>query len=96
MSNEQTSFNPETADIPELERGLKGLRFAFWFASAVSYPLVIILLVVAHIWIGVAILTVSWFVAVPFLRWACVQTPSRRLAEARAAQGVTAASAFGR
>jgi hypothetical protein len=46
------------------------------------------------VWIGVVILIVSWLVAVPFLRWACVQTPSRRLSEARAAQGVTAVSAF--
>ncbi len=96
MSNERTPFDPETVDIPELERGVKSLRFVFWFVSTVSYPLFIVLCLATGVWIGAAILAASWLVAVPFLRWACVQTPSQRLAEARAAQGVTASSAFGR
>jgi hypothetical protein len=96
MSNEPAPFDPETADIPELERGAKSLRFVFWFVSTVSYPFVILLLAVSQVWIGVAILAVSWLVSVPFLRRALVQAPSRRLSEARAAQGVAAVSAFGR
>ena len=95
MSQEQTPFDPNTADIPELERGTKSLRVVFWSVSAFSYPLFILLFAMAHAWIGVAILGVSWLVGVPFLRWALVQTPSQRLAEARAAQGVAAESAFG-
>ncbi len=74
---------------------MKCLRLAFWSVSAFSYPVIILLLAMAHVWIGVAILGVSWLVGVPFLRWALVQTPSQRLAEAREAQGVTATSAFG-
>jgi hypothetical protein len=95
MAKAQTTFDPKTVDIPELERGAKSLRFVFWFASAFSYPFFILLLAVDKIWIGVAILTVAWFLGVPFLRWALVQTPSRQLAEARQAQGLAAASAFG-
>jgi len=95
MSKAQTPFDPKTVDIPELERGAKSLRFAFWFVSVFSYPFIIVLSAVLHVWIGVAILGVSWLVGVPFLRWALVQTPSQRLAEAREAQGVAAMSAFG-
>lgn len=95
MATAQTTFDPKTADIPELERGMKSLRVVFWSVSAFSYPLFILLLAMAHVWIGVAILGVSWLAGVPFLRWALVQTPAQRLAEARQAQGVTAASAFG-
>jgi hypothetical protein len=96
MDKEQTPFDPNAVNIPELERGAKSLRFVFWFVSTVSYPFVILLLSLAHVWIGVAILAVSWLVSIPVMRWACLQTPSRRLSEARAAQGVRAASAFGR
>lgn len=95
MSNAQTPFDPKAVDILELERGAKSLRFVFWFVSAVSYPFFILLLAVDQVWIGVAILAVSWLVGVPFLRRALVQTPSQRLSEAREAQGVTATSAFG-
>ncbi len=95
MAKADTTFDPKTVDIPELERGAKSLRFVFWFVSAFSYPFFILLLALGQVWIGVAILGVSWLVGVPFLRWALVQTPSRRLAEARAAQGVAAAGAFG-
>jgi hypothetical protein len=96
MNNEQTPFDPQTVDIPELERGAKSLRFVFWFVSTVSYPLIIVVSLATGVWIAAVVLAASWLIAVPFLRWTCVQTPSRRLAEARAAQGVTAASAFGR
>jgi hypothetical protein len=95
MSKAQTPFDPETVDIPELEHGVKSLRFVFWFVSVFSYPFFITLLLVDHVMIGAAFLAVSWLVAVPFLRWACVRVPSRRLAEARVAQGLAATSAFG-
>jgi hypothetical protein len=96
MSKEQQPFDPASADIPALERGAKSLRVVFWFVSVVSYPFFIALLLVDHVPIGAAILFVSWLVAVPFLRWAFVHMPSRQLSEARAAQGITATTAFGR
>ena len=83
-------------DLARLERATRSLRRVFWFVSVVSYPAMIVLLLLVGLPIGAALLAAAWLVAVPLMWRPMVRTPARRLADARAAQSTVAGVAFGR